>query len=144
MEEKTCNQILAILDVLPIDAYDKVPAELIKKFEANKDENYTFKYDINKSINEQEITDETKELYAYLYEKYLASNEDISKFKKQEDELNEIYDGMKSSGDNIFEKNSEENISVDKDKQIVIRAVESDTNIFKKLFNGIRNMFKKK
>ena len=43
-----CSEVLAILDKLKIEDYEKIPKSLIEGFEKNKNPDYTFEYDYSK------------------------------------------------------------------------------------------------
>lgn len=118
---------------------EKIPLELIKNIEANISEEYKWKYDNSKTLLEQKILPETKALLVEIYEKYL-SEEDEKEFWQEYDKicLKNIEERKESAfkNNNIF-KAKEENI-------IKHEIVERKEDTFlKKIFNKIRNIFKR-
>ena len=71
-------QVLQIIKYLNEKERAKIPNELINTYEKYKEPNYKFEYNSNIDLNEQ-ISEKTKVIIAYLFVKYIASYEDRKK-----------------------------------------------------------------
>ena len=56
------SEILEIIKYLPLKEQKMIPQEKIDFYERNKDQSYSFKYDPQKSLNEQNVLRETKHM----------------------------------------------------------------------------------
>ena len=74
------SEIYEILLYIDQKSFDEIPFEVIFKISENKSKEYDFKIDENEKelgeIIENKISEETKEILAYLYLKYWNKNED--------------------------------------------------------------------
>ena len=59
-----------------IEGKENIPNEFISMLEKNKDKYYAYEYDINKSIQEQELLRETIVLLGYIYIYYLGTEKE--------------------------------------------------------------------
>ena len=133
--EKAYTEILEILKYLPKEEYERIPKEKILFFEENCDKNYEFKFDINKSLDEQEFLRETNAIIVVLFRDYFAT--DIQKEKlqkillenerKYQEELREKY-----NPDDIFKKKQ-----VDVKKEENVQMVEYKEPILRRIVNKI-------
>ena len=82
LKEKELNyrkayvELYEIINVLSKEQKEKIPEGFIKNIKANADSNYYFKYDITKTIFEQNLMVETFALLIEIYERYLAPFEE--------------------------------------------------------------------
>ena len=53
---------------------NKIPKNILKEINENKNENHTFKYNPNICLEEQNIMEDTKNYFSILYYKYCCSN----------------------------------------------------------------------
>ena len=116
--------ILEILFCIPESAYKKVPNKLIKLLEQNHNPNHHFYYEADKTLDEQNVLIETKEIIALIYRDYWADNEKKHKilesylFKDSKKSLVYISDIPKKNYQkiiteyNILEKDINKNIAV--------------------------------
>lgn len=102
---RACTEICEILKHLPKEEYKKIPKKKIEFYENNKDNNYTFKYDSNKTLKEQHISSETNAIIITIFRDFFATNVQKEKLQKilwqneqkYQDELKQKY-----SYENIF------------------------------------------
>lgn len=136
------SQILEILKYIPKEDYNKIPKNIIELFENNCYKESKFKYNPEKTLQEQNVTNTTKTIIAILFRDYWATTEQREKIKNvQEQErskqadVNDIFKRNKQKiiTDNIEEYNVSENLPI---------VVEKD-NIFKRIINKIRRIFNK-
>lgn len=81
------SQILEILKYIPKEDYNKIPKNMIELFEKNCDKQSNFKYDPNKTLQQQNVNSTTKSIIAMLFRDYWATNETRKKiinFQQQE------------------------------------------------------------
>lgn len=150
------SEIYEILLYIDQKSFDEIPFEVIFKISENKSKDYDFKIDENEKelgeIIENKISEETKEILAYLYLKYWNKSDDENLQK----ELVALEETMKLQGIyNIFtldmespiiedrnESNVDENNNID-NKESNNELVVHNENIFVKIKNIIIKFFKR-
>lgn len=155
------SEIYEILLYIDQKSFDEIPFEVIFKISENKSKEYDFKIDENEKelgeIIENKISEETKEILAYLYLKYWNKNEDENLQK----ELVAIEETMKLQGlydiftldmsnpileestvdiDKNANTNMDTNIKETNDNE---KALIKNENIFVKIKNMIIKFFRK-
>lgn len=157
------SEIYEILLYIDQKSFDEIPFEVIFKISENKSKEYDFKIDENEKelgeIIENKISEETKEILAYLYLKYWNKNEDENLQK----ELVAIEETMKLQGlYDIFTLDmsnpilEESTVDIDKNANINMdtniketnandneKALIKNENIFVKIKNMIIKFFRK-
>ena len=153
------SEIYEILLYIDQKSFDEIPFEVIFKISENKSKEYDFKIDENEKelgeIIENKISEETKEILAYLYLKYWNKNEDENLQK----ELVAIEETMKLQGlYDIFTLDmsnpilEESTVYIDKNANTNIKetnandnekALIKNENIFVKIKNMIIKFFRK-
>ena len=73
--QRANTEILEIIKNLPLKEQKMIPQEKIDFYERNKDQSYSFKYDPQKSLNEQNVLRETKALIVALFRDVFATEE---------------------------------------------------------------------
>jgi hypothetical protein len=140
---KVLTQVDNILQYLPLKSFNKIPDKIIEKIEENKDNEYFFEYDFEKSLLDQNIFEETKDFLSAIYLNYICEDDkktEILKVCKQNDEkyeqeLVEKYDISK-----LFEKRKVETKECcESENQLIV----IEEKWYKKIFNIIKNLFKK-
>ena len=69
------TEVLDILKYISKEDYGKIPKSKIKVFEENCNKNYSFTYDENKTLDEQNVSEITKVIIAILFRDYWATKE---------------------------------------------------------------------
>ena len=69
------TEVLDILKYISKEDYEKIPKSKIKVFEENSNKNYSFTYDENKTLDEQNVSEITKVIIAILFRDYWATKE---------------------------------------------------------------------
>ena len=142
---KAYVEVLETIKYMKPELVQKIPPKLIQFFKDYKDENYQFKFDENTNIENQKISLEAGSILAILMLNYIADEKEKSKInnilieneKKYEEELREKY-----NPDNLFKK-KEEKQEEKVDEQHSLMVVENKP-WYKKIFEKVRNIFKKK
>ena len=71
--KKSCTEVLEILSYLSKEDYKKIPTDVINALEYDKDLNYNFKYDVNRTLDEQGVLNTTKIIIAMFFRDYWAT-----------------------------------------------------------------------
>ena len=138
---KTYLETLKVIELLKPEEKERIPKELIEEFENNKDAEYLFNIDSEKTLKSQ-ISSETKSLLAYLFKDYIATKEDreeIIELEKQKI-IEEENEKSKIKVEPIFEK---KNISYNNPNTTAITVVKKK-NIFGRLFESIKHLITRK
>ena len=139
--KKAYVEVLEIVSYFSEEEYNKIPKEKIEFYEANKDVDYKFKFDPEKDLNEQNVSKEAKAIIVNLFKDYFATEEQKEKLKQilidNEEKANKEKD-KKYNVDNLFNNNNQ-----DKEEQETALIIK-DENLFKKIWNYIKGIFKKK
>ena len=139
------SEIDEFLDLLSPERRNKIPQKLQQLFKNEKDKNYIKGINPNVSIKEQALKEETLSIIALLNLQYwcdnVAEKERLEKIysdneKKYQDMLQEKY-----NPDNIFKNKQSQNL-VENDEEISLVPIK-EKNFILKLFDKIKNMFKK-
>ena len=146
--ENTMNQsyseVYDIIKHLDKKLYNKIPTGFIEMLRENMDNNYNVEIDYNKSINEQKLLKDTKIILSIIYRDYLCSEEkkkeliekDKADLVRYENELREKY-----NPDKIFKNRIQEN-NTEKTRENTTAMVEYKENIFLKLIEFLKKIFK--
>lgn len=125
----------------------KIPAKLKEGIEEYKNQEYIFEYDRTKSLQEQNILEETKDFVSAIYLSYLCTKDEKERIEKicKENELkkvskNEIsFDFVKNT-----DKVDESNITVDNSQNTNLPSVNYNEKWYEKIINKIKSFFKPK
>lgn len=135
------SEVLEILQHISQEDYDKIPKEKITLFEANANKDYNFTYDIDKTLDEQSVSNKAKTIIAILFRDYWATDSQREKIKAKEkyDRQNNEEIKEKYNPDNLFKNNNieKENILNDNNKMILYKEP-----LIKKILNKFLNWIK--
>lgn len=135
-------EIIEILQYMSDEDYYKIPREELNIFFENADSEYLFKYDPDKTPEENNIMPRTKEILAYLFEKYWAdeSQKEIitNYFDEKEHIIKEkVKDASEIFSSNVDEANSDNKQVNENETGLIVK----ETNIFKKILLKIKSFF---
>lgn len=68
------SEVLEILKYIPVEDYNKIPKSKIELFETNANSGYSFTYNIDKTLEEQEVSKIAKGIIAILFRDYWATD----------------------------------------------------------------------
>lgn len=134
MDVKKCfAELDEILKYVPESYSQKIPLEILNIIKSNKDINYKWTYDTNKSLSEQNVIPETFNILTYLNLNYMYNtkekeelktilyiNESIEEQRKRNKyNLNDIFEKKKSK---INIENTQ-NMSISKHKETFIKRI---------------------
>lgn len=67
------REVLEILKYIPVEDYNKIPKNKIELFKINANSDYSFKYNPDKTLEEQKISETAKGIIAILFRDYWAT-----------------------------------------------------------------------
>ncbi len=133
-------EINEILRYMSDDILSKIPNDVKIYFSNIASRDYIFRYDENKSLEEQRIQKETKEMLAIIYKDYVCNEQEKKEFIQNRRKIDyEIEEEKRKKYDvnNIFKKEYKTEEVKKKDELIV---VDKRTNLFNKLISLIKRM----
>ena len=137
-------EVYTILQELNEEEYNKIPPEVIKTIEANRNEEYEYELDDELELKDQPMLSETKAILFNLFRDYLATPEQKAKIIRMQNEARQKNELKKQQMYNIdvFADKPKENLTENNNETMQI--VEYKENFFKKILNKIKSFFIKK
>ena len=135
------SEVLEILRYVSKEDYNKIPKEKITLFETNNNKEYNFTYDINKTLDEQNVSKKAKTIIAILFRDYWATDIQREKIKAKENydkQIREQEISQKYNNDNLFKNNNIEKERVDENNKIVLYKESLIKRIINKIINWIK------
>ena len=139
------SEVLEILKHIPLEDYNKIPKTKIELFETNANNDYTFKYDPSKTLEEQNVSNITKGIIILLFRDYWATeiqrNKIIAKQNYDRMNLEEKKKG-KYNPDNIFANLYKNSFTDNTENNKELSLIETN-NIkwYKKIWKLIKHFF---
>lgn len=135
------TEVIEILKYVPAEDVQKIPNEKLDFYKLNMDTEYSYKLDIEKDFEEQEMSDITKAILANIFRDYWATP-----YQKERIEAKEKYDlekleeekKEKYNTDNIFKNRKEEIVRENTNLPVEIK----EESFFKKLVNFIKKFLR--
>ena len=123
-------EVYKILENTDEEIKNKIPEKFIKFVKENMDTNYKFELEKGKELIKQNLKDETKQIIALIYKKYICDDEEV--INNYEIDFNKN------------KKLKEENIHKDKDVKNIEKSLSEikKEKWYKKLINKILKFFK--
>lgn len=131
------TEVLDILKYISKEDYEKIPKSKIKVFEENSNKNYSFTYDENKTLDEQNVSEITKAIIAILFRDYWATKEQRYVIIKKQQEIKEKKQkelmAKFEQNKNIPEKDLKKvNVASDLDLDIDYELLGTNMQLYKK------------
>ena len=82
--KRAFTEVLAILNLISDEYYNKIPKDIILTIEKMRDDSYNYQLEFNKKFNEQKVSEVSKAILSNFYRDYWAT--DIEKNKIIEEE----------------------------------------------------------
>lgn len=141
------REVLEILKYIPVEDYNKIPKNKIGLFKKNANDDYSFNYNPDKTLEEQEVSKITKGIIAILFRDYWATEVQRNKIiaKQNYDRLKlEEKKKEKYNADNIF-SSYYKNTPIDntENKQELALVETNDMKWYKKIWKFIKGFFRK-
>ena len=133
------TEVYEIIEQLNEEEYNKIPPQVIKAIEENRNTEYEFELEEDIELKDQELLPETKAILFNLFRDYLSTPEQKEKIIKMQAE-----ERLKNEQKKQEQYNSD--VFVNKQKKQPIKEehtelIEYKENIFKRIFNKIRQFF---
>ena len=145
MEEnyhKAYKEVIEILKYLPKESVNKIPKTIIETFEKKQKKDYVFNIDINKTFEEQNLLEETKDILAIIFRDYWATP-----YQREKIQEKEKYERQKIEEEKLKKYNTK---NIFKNKKNIIEKNEENKNLpiqikkqkfYEKLINFLKNLF---
>lgn len=145
------TEVLDILKYISKEDYEKIPKSKIKVFEENSNKNYSFKYDVDKTLEEQNVSEIAKMIIAILCRDYWTTNEQryiiIKKQREareeQERQIRERIEQnrqIKEDSLKVIDVSSDLDLDLDYSRGTNLEIYKEE-NIFKKIISKIKEIF---
>lgn len=140
------SEVLEILKYISKEDYEKIPNSKIELFETNYNKDYIFKYNPNKTLDEQNVSKTAKAIIAILFRDYWATE-----IQKEKIISKQNYDRMKLeeerkaryNSNNLFKNNEKRIIMDNTEKEEELALIEtSDIKWYKKVWRFLTKFFR--
>ena len=132
------NEVVTVLNYTDSKLLENLPKEILKYLQITAEQSdKSFTIEPEKKLNEQNLSEESKNLIALLFGLYMANEKDREYIKNCWDENEANYQSElreKYSVDKLFNKNIKENVQT-------TALVEYKEPVYKKVLNGILAFF---
>ena len=141
------SEVLEILKHISKEDYNKIPKQRIELFETNANKEYKFEYNVDKTLDEQNVSKITKTIIAILFRDYWATETQREKIiKKEKFDRAQIEEQKREryNPDDIFKERKVQNIQnmeQNENAQENIALVEYKQSIFNKIIGKIKSIF---
>lgn len=138
------SEVLSILQYISLEEYNKIPKTKLELFEKNYNKDYDFRYNPNKTLQEQNVSEIARIIISILFRDYWATDEQKRKIllkEKYDNEIEKEKIRQKYNTDNIFKRNNKNKIIEKADISDNLAIVEYKTSIFKKFIDRIKRAF---
>ncbi len=139
------KEVIEVLKYTKKEDVNKIPKYRILLWKTNMKKDYEFKINPDKTLEEQNLSNEAKAIIANIFKKYWATD-----YQKERIEKKEKYD-MEQLEKERYEKYNPNDIFKNKKTEIIqeeiitdnVSMVEYKESIFKKIIDKIKNIFHK-
>lgn len=133
------TEVYEILEQLDEEEYNQIPSEVITAIRENRNTEYEFELDEELELKEQELLPETKAILFNIFRDYLSTpeqKEKIIKMQAEERLKNEQKKAKQYNSDLFANKQKVQSGEIEHTE-----LIEYKENIFKRIFNKIRQFF---
>ena len=136
-------EVYTILQELNEEEYNKIPPEVIKTIEANRNEEYEYELDYELELKDQPMLPETKAILFNLFRDYLATPEQKAKIIRMQNEARQKNELKKQQMYNtdVFANKPKENQTANNNE--TMQMVKYKESFFKRILNKIKSFLKK-
>ena len=137
---KRLVEVDEVLKYLSIENLKKIPDDIKKIIREYKDNEYTWVYDENKELKDQNLPRDTIAILSYLNMEYLLNEEQrefMDKIHRLNEQKLEVKKRLNYSPDDLFKKEEVELKVAEKTKEIVVY----NESIFSKIIRKVRAFF---
>ena len=138
------TEVYTILQELNEEEYNKIPPEVLKTIEANRNREYEYELDDELELKEQPMLPETKAILFNLFRDYLATPEQKAKIIRMQNEARQKNELKKQQMYNTDVFADKPNESLTENNNEIMQIVEYKESIFKRILNKIKSFFIKR
>ena len=147
---KRLVEVDEILNYLSEEELMKIPEDIRQVIKENKDKEYTWNYNEEKLLKEQNVCRDTIAILSYLNMEYLLNEQqkelmnEIHRVNEQEKMQKEYSTDNQYDYEDLFKKKekTEEIEEIDSKKEVALIEIKKET-FFRKLINKLKLFFKK-
>lgn len=135
---KAYVEVIEIIKRMSRKEREKIPVTLLNNLEKQKDNEYSFEYQKDKTLEEQNLKIETKALLVEIYEKYLAPQTEQEMWKKYDAMCMNLIEQKKRNRynpDKIFNQKTK----TESKNQLPMKTEKK--NVFIKILEKIKSKF---
>ena len=140
---KAYKEIIEILKYTKKSDVKKIPKEKIIMWKTNMDENWIFKVDTSKNLEDQKILAETRAIIANIFYDYWATDyqkQRIDEKDKKNAEIQEIQKREKYNPDKLFKDEHAEKIRNISEENYSLTVIK-ENKWYIKIFNKLKKIF---
>lgn len=136
---KAFKEVYEVLKFTDTELLEKVPNSFKRFIEENMDRQYNKKINTDLTLEEQKLSNETKEILALIYRSYWASEEEKAEFYEK-DKLEEENNQLKYKNiEDVFNKRKIENDNI----SVTTALIEiHEEKLILRIWNKIKNIFR--
>ncbi len=137
------REVLEILKYISKEEYNKIPPDMIKMFKLNASSENNFKYNPNKTLQEQNVSEIARTLIAILFRDYWASKEQKEKISSVQNIEREKHKQERYNPDNLFKNTKQNEIKGENVHNENVSMIEYKESLLKRFLNKIKRLFGK-
>lgn len=145
---KRLVEVDEILNYLSEEDLEKIPDDIKQAIKDNKDKDYTWNYDEDKTLKEQDVSRDTIAILSYLNMEYLLNEkqkqlmEEIHKKNEQERRKKEYSNETQYNYEDLFKRKNKAEDTNNEQEEVALIPVKEETFI-RRIFNKIKSFFKR-
>lgn len=135
------SEVLEILKYVSKEEFNKIPSNMIEMFKINSSNEKNFRYNPEKSLKEQNVSETARTIIAILFRDYWATSEQKEKILDFQNNEREKNRQEKYNSDNLFRKHQQNEFVEKNIKNEEISIVEYKQTLLKRIIDKIKNIF---
>lgn len=140
---KTAVEVLTVLEYVDYELREEIPISIYNYLkELAYKSNYNFEFDENKSLREQNISEQSKDFLSLIYYSYIAENSEKQQLEDIWKENEDIYRNTIDKNLNFKNINTPEIVIEDSVKQEVEMMLYKES-FFSKIISKLKSIIKK-
>lgn len=145
---KRLVEVDEILNYLSEEDLEKIPDDIKQAIKDNKDKDYTWNYDEDKPLKEQDVSRDTIAILSYLNMEYLLNEkqkqlmEEIHKKNEEEKRKKEYSNEIQYNYEDLFKRKNKVEDTNNEQEEVALIPVKEETFI-RRIFNKIKSFFKR-
>lgn len=134
-----------VLHHLSAQNFNKIPKEIIKIINENKDKNYKWFYDENLTLEQQNLSRDAIVILSWINTEYLLNSEQkyfLNQMHRKNEKIAEVKKIKKYNPNDVFNKLDHERISKNKSEASTQLISVKNKSFIQKIFDKIKSLFK--